>query len=207
MQSGTSFKMILPFDFYTVFKILRCCNLIKHFPNNNKRYSSHSQVLILHTGSNKSLLKIYESPKNSYLKKGSIQGLSYMMTTALGLNLVYSFINFVIPLHSLTYTPFMSLYIGGRGVLAPYFILPTSLFQISSKLLFPVISNPHSHCSFCCPSGKIMCAKLTCKVKYLISQDHFSAEILYYLVERNGVEYNVSKVSESFSLWESKTKA
>ena len=127
--------MILPFDFYTVFKILICCSLIKHFPNNNKRYSSHSQALILHTGSNKSLLKIYESPKNSYLKKGSIQGLSYMMTTALGLYLVYSFINFAIPLHSLTSTPFMSLYIAGRGVLAPYFMLPTSLFQISSKLL------------------------------------------------------------------------
>ena len=37
----------------------------------------------------------------------------------------------------------------------------------------------------------------------LVSQDHFSAEFLYYLVKRNSVNYNVSEVSESFSLWES----
>ena len=49
-----------------------------------------------------------------------------------------------------------------------------------------------------------MCGKMTCKVKPLISQDHISTEILYYLVERNSVPYNVSEVSESFSLCESK---
>ena len=49
-----------------------------------------------------------------------------------------------------------------------------------------------------------MCGKMTCKVKPLISQDHFSADVLYYLVERNTAKYNVSEVSESFSLWESK---
>ena len=52
-----------------------------------------------------------------------------------------------------------------------------------------------------------MCGKKTCKVKPLISQDHFSAEILYYLVERNSVNYNVSEVFESFGLCESKIKA
>ena len=28
--------------------ILICCSLIKHFPDDHKRYSSHLQVLILH---------------------------------------------------------------------------------------------------------------------------------------------------------------
>ena len=56
-------------------------------------------------------------------------------------------------------------------------------------------------------SGKIMCGKITCKVKPLISQDHLLAEILYYLVERNSMPYNVSEVSEHSSLRESKTKA
>ena len=31
-------------------------------------------------------------------------------------------------------------------------------------------------------SGKVMCGKMTCKVKPLISLDHFSADIIYYLV-------------------------
>ena len=55
-------------------------------------------------------------------------------------------------------------------------------------------------------SRKIMHGKRTCKVKPLISQDHFSAEILYYLVENNSMKYNISEVSESFSLRESKIK-
>ena len=60
-------------------------------------------------------------------------------------------------------------------------------------------------------SAKIMCGKMTCKVKPLISRDNFSAEvyyfiILYHLVERNSAKYNVSNVCESFSLWESKIK-
>ena len=48
-------------------------------------------------------LTIYERLKNSYLNKSfrfwltSIQGLPYMKITALGLKLVYSFINFIIP--------------------------------------------------------------------------------------------------------------
>ena len=42
--TGASFEMILPFDFCTVLKILICYSLIKHFPNDHKRYSSHLQV-------------------------------------------------------------------------------------------------------------------------------------------------------------------
>ena len=49
-----------------------------------------------------------------------------------------------------------------------------------------------------------MYGKKTCKVKPLVTQNDFSAGILYYLVERNIVKYNVSEVSESFSLWERK---
>ena len=49
-----------------------------------------------------------------------------------------------------------------------------------------------------------MYGKMPSKVKPLMSQDHFSADILFYLVERNSVKYNVSEVSESFSLWERK---
>ena len=30
-----------------------------------------------------------------------------------------------------------------------------------------------------------MCGKMTCKVKSLLSQDHFLGEVLSYLVERN----------------------
>ena len=45
-------------------------SLIKHFPNNHKRYSSHLQVSILHRVAHiKVYLRIYESLKNSYLKK------------------------------------------------------------------------------------------------------------------------------------------
>ena len=53
-----------------------------------------------------------------------------------------------------------------------------------------------------------MCGKMICKGQTfaLVSQDHFSAEFLYYLVKRNSVKYNVSEASESFSLWESKQK-
>ena len=51
-----------------------------------------------------------------------------------------------------------------------------------------------------------MCGKMTCKVKLLMSQDYFSGEILFYLNERNNVKYNLSEVSESFILWESKLK-
>ena len=53
-------------------------------------------------------------------------------------------------------------------------------------------------------SEKFMCGKLTSTVKPFISQDHFSVEVLYYLVERNTMKYNVSEVSESFRLCESK---
>ena len=43
---------------------------IKRFPNDHKRYSSHLQVSILHrVASVKVSLTIYESLKNSYLKK------------------------------------------------------------------------------------------------------------------------------------------
>ena len=41
-------ELILPLDFYTVWKILICCNLIKRFTSNHKRYSSHLQWSILH---------------------------------------------------------------------------------------------------------------------------------------------------------------
>ena len=53
-------------------------------------------------------------------------------------------------------------------------------------------------------SEKIMCGKMTLKVKPFISQDHFLAEVLYYLVEKNTLKYNVSEDSESFSLCERK---
>ena len=48
LYSGASFETILLFDFCTVSKILICFSLIKRFPNDYKRYSSHLQVLILH---------------------------------------------------------------------------------------------------------------------------------------------------------------
>ena len=62
--------MILLFDFCTVLKILICFSLIERFPNDHKRYSSHLQVTILHrVAPIKVYLTIYESLKNSYLKK------------------------------------------------------------------------------------------------------------------------------------------
>ena len=42
--TGASFEMIFLFDFCTVLKIVICCSLIKCFPSNHKRYSSHLQV-------------------------------------------------------------------------------------------------------------------------------------------------------------------
>ena len=57
------------FDFCTVSKILICFGLIKHLTNDHKRYSSHSQVLVLHQATPiKVYLTVYESIKNSYLK-------------------------------------------------------------------------------------------------------------------------------------------
>ena len=46
--SGASFETILLFHFCTVSKILICFNLIEHFPNNWKRYSSHLQASMHH---------------------------------------------------------------------------------------------------------------------------------------------------------------
>ena len=57
------------FDFCTVSKILICFNLMRRFPNDHKRYSSHLQVSILHRVARiKVYLTICESLKNSYLK-------------------------------------------------------------------------------------------------------------------------------------------
>ena len=62
------------FDFCTVSKILICFNLMRRFPNDHKRYSSHLQVSILHrVPPIKVYLTIYKSLKNSYLKKFSFQ--------------------------------------------------------------------------------------------------------------------------------------
>ena len=101
---GASFEMILSFDFGIVLKILICFSLIKCFPNDHKRYSSHLPLPILHrVAPIKVYLTIYESLKNSYLKLNkcfwftSIQRLPYLKATVLGLKLVYSFINFIIP--------------------------------------------------------------------------------------------------------------
>ena len=114
MYSGASFETVLSFNFCTVSKILISFGLIKRYPNNHKRYSSHLQVSILHrVAPIKVYWTIFESLKNSYLKKSfhtknkrfwltSIQGLPYMKTATPGLQLVYSFINFIIPL-SVTY--------------------------------------------------------------------------------------------------------
>ena len=61
------------FDFSTVSEILICFSLIKHFPNYYKRYSSRLHLSIVHrVASMKLYLTIYESIKNSYLKKVSI---------------------------------------------------------------------------------------------------------------------------------------
>ena len=62
--------MVLLFDFCTALKILLCFSLIKCFPNNYKRYSSHLPMLILHRVAPINVyLTIYESLKNSYFKK------------------------------------------------------------------------------------------------------------------------------------------
>ena len=67
---GILFETILLFDFCTALKILICFSLIKHFPNSHKRYFSCLQVSILHrVDPIKIYLKMYESLKNSYLKK------------------------------------------------------------------------------------------------------------------------------------------
>ena len=41
INSAASFETILPFDFSTILKILIGCSLIKHFPNDHKRYCSY----------------------------------------------------------------------------------------------------------------------------------------------------------------------
>ena len=57
-------------DLCTVSKILIRFSLVKRFPNNHKRYSSNLEVSILHRVAHiKVSLTIYESLKNSYLKK------------------------------------------------------------------------------------------------------------------------------------------
>ena len=62
--------MILSFDVCTVLKLLICFSLIKRFPNDRKRYSSNLQVSILHRVAPINVhLTIYESLKDSYLKK------------------------------------------------------------------------------------------------------------------------------------------
>ena len=66
-------------DFCTVSKILICFSLIKRFANNHKKYSSHLQVLILHRVAHiKVYLTIYESLKNSYLKKVFLAKINFL---------------------------------------------------------------------------------------------------------------------------------
>ena len=101
--------MILSIDFCPISKILICFSLMKRFPNGHKRYSSHLPVSILHrVTSIKVYLTIYDSLRNSYLKI-SFRTINksfwltsnlnlYMKTTALRWKLVYSLINFIIPL-------------------------------------------------------------------------------------------------------------
>ena len=63
-----SFETVLPFDFCAISKIIIC--LIKRFPNDRKRYSSHLQVSILYQiAPVKVYLTVYGSLKNSYLKR------------------------------------------------------------------------------------------------------------------------------------------
>ena len=65
--------LLRQFDFCTVSKILICFSLIKRFPSDYKRYFSGLQLSIVHrVASMKVYLTIYESIKNSYLKKVSI---------------------------------------------------------------------------------------------------------------------------------------
>ena len=44
------FRRFCFFDSCTISKILICFSPIKHFPNDHRRYSSHLQVPILHSG-------------------------------------------------------------------------------------------------------------------------------------------------------------
>ena len=68
-QINRRFETMLLFEFCTALKVLICFSLIKPFPNNRKRYSSHLQVSILHrVAPVKVYLTIYENLKNSYLK-------------------------------------------------------------------------------------------------------------------------------------------
>ena len=68
--SGAYCETILWFEFCTNSKILICFNLIKRFPKDLKRYSSHLQVPILHrVAPIKVYVTIHESLKISYLKK------------------------------------------------------------------------------------------------------------------------------------------
>ena len=79
INSGASFEMILSFDFCTISKILICFSLMKHFPNNHKRYSYHLQVLILHRAAPiKVYVTIYENLENSYLKTFSYHKETYL---------------------------------------------------------------------------------------------------------------------------------
>ena len=109
MHSGDSFETILSFDFCTESKILIHCSLIKHFSNKHKIYSSQLQVSILHrVAPIKVYLNIFDSHKNSYLENAFVPIIVISQTqpkgcliwqrhTALGLKLVYRFVNFIIP--------------------------------------------------------------------------------------------------------------
>ena len=100
----------MSFDFCTISKILICLSLIKHFPSDHKRYFSHLQVsVLLRVAPINFYLTIYDSLKKQLFKKcfrtinkrfwlTSMQGLPYTKTASLGLKLVNSFINFIIPL-------------------------------------------------------------------------------------------------------------
>ena len=72
LNSGASFETVLLFYFCIVLKILICFGLIKHLPNDHKRYTSHLQVSILQrVAPIKVYLTIYES-LNSYFKKAFV---------------------------------------------------------------------------------------------------------------------------------------
>ena len=65
-----SLEANLSLDFYTVSEILKCFILTKRFHNDHKRFSSHSQMLILQgVALIKVYLTIYKSLKSSYLQK------------------------------------------------------------------------------------------------------------------------------------------
>ena len=75
-------------------KILICFSLIKRFPNDHKRYSRYLKCL------KQLFLKRFRTINKQFWLT-SIQELPYMKTTTLRLKLVYSFINFIIPLPDL----------------------------------------------------------------------------------------------------------